>query len=93
MLSSSQNLIYALICGNCKKTYKGETGDVLRNRVRVHRQQIDNPSLMNLKVSHNISQCSKHVQKNDKFQIIPIYKIKKMIRIYVDKWKLISSIC
>ena len=60
---SSQNLIYALICGNCKKTYIGETGDVLRNRVRVHRQQIDNPSLMNLKVSHHISQCSKHVQK------------------------------
>ena len=74
---SSQNLIYALICGNCKKTYIGETGDVLRNRVRVHRQQIDNPSLMNLKVSHHISQCSKHLQKNDKFQIIPIYKIKK----------------
>ena len=74
---SSQNLIYALICGNCKKTYIGETGDILRNRVRVHRQQIDNPNLMNLKVSHHISQCSKHVQKNDQFQIIPIYKIKK----------------
>ena len=60
---SSQNLLYALICGNCKKTYIGETGDVLSNRVRVHRQQIDNPSLMNLKVSHHISQCSKHVHK------------------------------
>ena len=57
-------------------TYIGETGDILRNRVRVHRQQIDNPSLMNLKVSHHISQCSKHMQKH-KFQIIPIYKIKK----------------
>ena len=32
---------------------------------------------MNLKVSHPISQCSKHMQKHDKFQIIPIYKIKK----------------
>ena len=52
---SSQNLIYALICGNCKKkTYIGETGEILRNRVRVHRQQIDSPSLMNLKVSHHI---------------------------------------
>ena len=62
-----------------KKTYIGETGDILRNRVRVHRQQIDNPSLMNLKVSHHISQCStcKQVQKHDKFRIIPIYKIKK----------------
>ena len=32
---------------------------------------------MNLKVSHHISQCSKHVHNHDKFQIIPIYKIKK----------------
>ena len=77
MNCSSQNLIYALICGNCKKTYIGETGDILRNRVRVHRQQIDNPHLMNLKVSHHISQCSKHVHKHDKFRIISIYKIKK----------------
>ena len=66
-----------MICGNCKKTFIGETGDILRNRVRVHRQQIDNPSLMNLKVSHQISQCSKHMQKSDKFQMIQIYKIKK----------------
>ena len=36
MNCSSQNLIYALICGNCIKTYIGETGDILRNRVRVH---------------------------------------------------------
>ena len=32
---------------------------------------------MNLKISHHISQCYKNVQKNDKFQIIPIYKIQK----------------
>ena len=32
---------------------------------------------MNLKVSHHISQCSKHVHKHDKFRIIPIYKINK----------------
>ena len=61
MNCSSQNLIYALICGKCKKTYIGETGNILRNRVRIHRQKIDNPSLMNPKVSHHISQCSKHV--------------------------------
>ena len=60
-------VIYALICGNCKKIYIGQSGDILRNRVRVHRQQIDNPSLMNLEVSLHISQCSKHVQKHDKF--------------------------
>ena len=40
-------------------------------------RDIDNPSLMNLKVSHHISQCSKHVHKHDKFRITPIYKIKK----------------
>ena len=31
---------------------------------------------MNLKVSHHISQCTKHVQKEERFQTIPIYKIK-----------------
>ena len=81
MNCSSQNLIFALICGYCKKTYTciGVTGDILRIRVRlrVHRQQIDNPSLMNLKVSHHISLCSKQVQKHDKFRIILIHKIKK----------------
>ena len=60
-----------------KKTYIEQSGDILRNRVRVHRQQIDNPSLINLKVSHHISQCFRHVQKHDNFQIIPIYKIKR----------------
>ena len=70
---SSQNLIYyALICGNCKKTCIGETG------IRVHRQQIDNSSLINLKLSHHISQCSNHVENmHDTFKIIPICKIKK----------------
>ena len=32
---------------------------------------------MNLKVNHQISQCSKRMQKHDQFRIIPIYKIKK----------------
>ena len=60
--------MHILICGNCKKTYIGEHGNILRNRVRVHRQQIDNPSLINLKVSHHISQCSKHVQNMINFE-------------------------
>ena len=31
---------------------------------------------MNLKVSHHIAQCTKHLQKQNKFHIFPIYKIK-----------------
>lgn len=77
MNCSSQNLIYTLICGNCKKTYIGETGDTLRNRARVHRQQIENPTLMNLKVSHHIAECTKNFQKPDKFKIFPMYKLKQ----------------
>ena len=89
MNCSSQNLIYTLICGNCKKTYIGETGDILRNRTRVHRQQIDNPNIMNLKVSHHIAQCTRHLQKQDKFQIFPIYKVKtdnSETRKYMEKY-------
>ena len=44
----SFNLIYVVICGTCKEKYIGETGEgktKLRNRVRVYRQHIRQPTI------------------------------------------------
>jgi hypothetical protein len=55
----SSNLIYKLICNKCNAYYIGQTGDVLRNRVTVHRQQILHQHYSFLKVSLHIRQCGK----------------------------------
>ena len=36
----SRNLIYCIVCMGCGEKYIGQAGDVIRNRVRVHKQQI-----------------------------------------------------
>ncbi|CAH3178618.1 unnamed protein product, partial [Porites evermanni] len=43
MNCTSTNLIYVITCAGCGHNYIGETGDVLRNRVTVHKQQIRDP--------------------------------------------------
>ena len=76
MTCNSKNLIYMIFCINCTDTmYLGETGDTLRSRARVHRQQIHDPTIMNLKVSHHIHNCTKHIDVDEKFKILPIYKM------------------
>ena len=40
MNCTSTNLVYVITCAGCGQNYIGETGDVLRNRVTVHKQQI-----------------------------------------------------
>ena len=73
---NSTNVIYILSCNgqNCREFYIGQTGDTIRNRCRVHRQQIKDPSIMNLKVSHHINQCASNIEK--KFTIMPIFKLR-----------------
>ena len=36
----SRHLIYCIVCRGCGERYIGQMGDVIRNRVRVHKQQI-----------------------------------------------------
>ena len=76
MTCDSQNLIYVLLCKSCSLYYVGQTNDKLRNRARVHRQQILNPNIMNLKVSKHIHHCTKDTE-GEKFKILPIYKLPK----------------
>ena len=54
MNCTSTNLIYAITCAGCGHNYIGETGDVLRNRVTVHKQQIRDPHTRMLGVSKHI---------------------------------------
>ena len=70
---TSRNLIYCLTCTGCKKQYIGETGDVLRNRMTLHRQHIRDSRYIVLHVSQHIAKCAKG--KNIQFEITPFYKI------------------
>ncbi len=69
---TSRNVIYLMKCCGCHKTYVGETGDLLRNRMRVHRQQIKDEDKRILNVSHHIANCA---GKEPYFNIFPIYKM------------------
>ena len=51
MNCTSTNLVYVITCAGCGQNYIGETGDVLRNRVTVHKQQIRDPDTRTLGVS------------------------------------------
>jgi hypothetical protein len=73
----SQNLINVLFCKGpaCQSFYVGQTGDKLKCRARVHRQQLLDPNIMNLNVSHHIHNCTKHMGVGEKFKILPVYKV------------------
>ena len=54
MTCNTMNLLYVLICNGCNSQYIGGTGNELKTRMTVHRQQIRDPKLRNLKVSKHI---------------------------------------
>ena len=47
---TSQNLVYCMKCNGCGKDYIGQTGDQLKTRMTVHRQQINNPETRQIKL-------------------------------------------
>jgi len=69
---NSTNLLYILQCCGCKKQYIGETGDILRNRIRVHRQHVRNESVRMLQVSAHFDKCAKC---EPYFRVFPFYKL------------------
>ncbi|MEW8548313.1 MAG: GIY-YIG nuclease family protein, partial [Candidatus Thiodiazotropha sp.] len=68
-----KNLIYVIRCCGCQEEYIGETGDTLRHRVTVHKQQIRDPSTRMLYVSGHIDNCARN--QTTKFKILPLYKM------------------
>ena len=67
------NVIYTLTCLGCNEYYIGETGDSLRHRMTVHRQQIRDPTTRMLGVSKHIAECAKDIKPN--FTVFPFYKV------------------
>ena len=68
-----KNLIYVTRCNGCHEEYIGETGDTLRHRVTVHKQQIRDVSTRMLYVSGHIDHWTRN--KPIKFKIWPLYKM------------------
>ena len=59
MNCNTKDLIYAMKCGGCGELYVGQTGDIFRSRVRVHRQQVRENKYAILHASKHISACAK----------------------------------
>lgn len=69
---TSSNLIYVIRCAGCGENYIGQTGDTLRHRMTVHRQQIREPKYQCTSVSEHIRNCARN--KSPNFTIFPFYK-------------------
>ena len=69
MTCTVKNCLYVMKCNLCDQFYIGQTGDKLRNRVTVHRQQIKDPSTRQLPVSAH--HC---FGTGPNFSIFPFYK-------------------
>ena len=70
----SRNLLYCIVCSGCGEKYIGKMGDILRNRVRVHKQQILHEDKRMFGMSDHFSKCSQNYSPN--FKINPFFKIK-----------------
>ena len=73
MNCASTNLIYVITCAGHGHNYIGETGDVLRNRVTVNKQQIRDLHTRMLRVSKHIDECAAGL--TPRCTIFPFYKI------------------
>ena len=69
---SSKNLLYVIKCSGCGKDYIGETGNELRKRMTVHRQQIRDPTINMIPLSAHLRICAKDKENN--FTLFPFYK-------------------
>ena len=70
MSCTTKNLIYVITCTGCGEFYIGQTGTTLRDRVRVHKQQIKEPKYRQIGVSEHLDICGK-----TNFTIFPFYKV------------------
>nr|XP_034325343.1 uncharacterized protein LOC117689218 [Crassostrea gigas] len=71
MSCKSKNLLYCITCNHCGEHYIGQTGTQLTARMRVHRQQINDPSTRNTPCSEHFDRCAK-----GDYEVFPFYKLK-----------------
>ena len=77
---TARNVVYALFCGACSKSYIGETV-CLRERASTHRSNSKSEDRAVMEVSSHLNKC------NQGFKICPIFKIKdecKILRLVVE---------
>ena len=60
MKCDTNNLIYVMQSTGCDEKYIGETGDSLRHRMTVYRQQMRNSNVRILHVSNHMATCAKN---------------------------------
>ena len=72
MNCSSKNLLYVIKCEGCGEDYIGETGNELRKRMTVHRQQIRDPTINMIPLSAHLRTYAK--DEENYFTIFPFYK-------------------
>ncbi|XP_056012120.1 uncharacterized protein LOC130052095 [Ostrea edulis] len=65
----SENLIYCATCPTCGENYIGQTNK-LNARVRVHKQQVKDPSVRNTPCSEHFAECG-----GGKFKVFPFFKM------------------
>ena len=70
---SSKNLLYVIKCEGCEENYIGQTGNDLRKRMTVHRQQKKDPSTRKIPLSAHLSECAGN--KDNYFTLFPFYKL------------------
>ena len=75
MSCASRNLLYVIRCEGCGEDYIGQTGNELRKRMTVHKQQIRDPSTRMIPLSGHISDCAKNKAKQ--FSLFPFYKFRE----------------
>lgn len=73
MNCGTQNVLYVLECQGCMENYIGQTSDMLRSRMRVHKQQIKTPQYRKIPVSKHIADCAGEMEIP--FKVFPFYKI------------------
>ena len=71
-ICESSNLIYVMTCSGCGEHYIGQTGETIRHRMTVHRQQIRQTEYQCTAVSGHIRTCAENIFPN--FTVFPIYK-------------------
>jgi hypothetical protein len=69
----SSNLIYILFCNNCFQFYVGETKNMLRLRVTLHRQHFNTHYGDNNPLAQHINNCQTQFNRHPKFKIYPFY--------------------
>ena len=79
---SCKDIIYLLTCGGFRKQYIEEISN-LRARFRTHKQQILDPCLWHLYVSHHIAHCT--IAKRKLFTIVPFFSLNRGDKFYRKK--------